>query len=91
MDSIIDKIRNIVQTTNWEGPAAFAVTGIIILTFMKRWILIALVIVVLLAGAGIENYITFQLEFNERVITASQIVYIAGGVLIFFMAVFSDI
>lgn len=91
MGALIDKLKNIFENTNWEGPAAFAAAAIVFLTFMKRWILIALVIVILLVGAGIENYVTFQLEFNERTISASQIVYVAGGIVIFFLALFSDI
>ena len=91
MEGIIETVKGYLQSINWQGPAAFAATAIVILAIMKQWKLIVLVFVVLIIGLNIENYWVIDLELNGVPITTPVIVYLAGAVIIALVAFTSSL
>ena len=89
MGGNIDVIKEFIGNFNWDGPKAFALLGVIAFGIMRKWLLVALVLLVVVVGTNIEKYVLFEYQFNDVTVGASWIVYVVGGVVITLAAFFS--
>ena len=85
IDTIIEHLTNI----NWKGPAAFIVAILAVFAFLRKFFLMLMIILTIVIGWGAEDIILFNLETNNRMISASFLVYIIGGVSVFLLALYS--
>ena len=84
MATIINKFAEYIKSINCEEPEAFAIALIIIFTIMKKWGPLFLVILTMIIGAKIEDYINYDMIINGVPVGASFIVYIIGAIIICF-------
>ena len=89
MGGFVDLILENLRTINWDGPAAFVVAVMAVFTFFRKWSLILLILFTVVISWGAEDLIILNLESKNEVISAPFLVYIVGGLAVFFLALFS--
>jgi len=89
MEGLIDKIIGHLTAINWEGPAAFIVAILAIFAFFRKFSLVLLIILTIVIGWGAEDIIILNLETNDKIISAPLLVYVIGGIIIFFLILHS--
>ena len=89
MESLLDRIVENLTKINWEGPSAFVVALLAIFAFLRKFTLVLLIILTVVIGWGAEDLIVLNLNTNDRIISAPLLVYIIGGVTVFFLTLYS--
>ena len=89
MEGFIDLILDHLSTINWQGPAAFVVAVIVLFAIFRKWTLILLILFTVVLSWGAEDLIILNMESKDHVISAPLLIYIVGGVAVFFLALFS--
>ena len=89
MEGFIDLILDHLSTINWQGPAAFVVAVITIFAIFRKWSLILLIIFTVVLSWGAEDLIILNMESNDQLISAPLLIYIVGGIAVFFLTLFS--
>ena len=89
MENLLDKIIGNLTAINWEGPAAFVVAILSIFAFLRKFFLVLLIILTIVIGWGAEDLILLNMETNDKIINAPLLVYVVGGIAVFFLALHS--
>jgi len=82
MDGMKEAFATFIENFNWNGPETFALFGVLTFGLLRKWLLVALVLIVVVVGTNIENYVQFEYFFNDVTVTAPLIVYVVGSVII---------
>ncbi len=89
MDGFFDTIMQNLKTINWEGPAAFVVAVLAIFALLRKFMLIFMIILTVVIGWGAQDMIIYNLQTNDKLISAPLLVYIVGGIATFILAIYS--
>ena len=89
MEGFFELILDNLSTINWQGPAAFVVAVIVIFAIFRKWSLILLIIFTVVLSWGAEDLIILNMESNDQIISAPFLIYIVGGIAVFFLTLFS--
>lgn len=84
--SFIDNIFAHVSGINWHGSAVFAIIALAILALFQKWRLVLFTLLTVVLGWGAEDMILMNIETNQKIISVSLLVYIAGGVCVIVLA-----
>ncbi len=89
MESFIDIIIENLKNVNWEGPAAFVVALLAVFAFFRKFSIVLLILLTIAIAWGAEDLILFNLDTNNEFISAPLLVYIVGGIAVFFLTLYS--
>ncbi|MFC1538743.1 hypothetical protein ACFL6H_04905 [Candidatus Latescibacterota bacterium] len=89
MESFVDTIIENLTHINWEGPAAFVIAAMAIFALFRKFTLVLLIILTIAIAWGAEDIIIFNLQTDDKMISAPLLIYIVGGITTFFLALYT--
>lgn len=89
MNDLIQAAADYIKNFDWSSPQAFGAAAIIAAIMFQRWMIMAVVLIIMVIGANIEQFIVINYEFNNYTVTSPFLVYAIGSVIVFFLTFLS--